>query len=96
MDSERGAEAAGRTALAALDAILAQEPEPDPGLFSKATRCLSLYRDGLIESGRRTHLERVNAVISIVMAGHFPLGPVPWAELHNVRGWLSEATKPAG
>ncbi len=81
----------GAVALAALDTILAQEPEPDQDLFSKSLHCLSVFRDGLIESGQRQNLEHVNAVISVVMAGHFPLGKLPWEELHKARGWLAEA-----
>ena len=81
----------GHVALAALDTILTQEPEPDQDLFSKCIRCLSVFRNALIESGQRTHLEQVNAVISVVMAGHFPLGKLRWAELHKARGWLAEA-----
>ncbi len=81
----------GRVALAALDTILAQEPEPDQDLFSKCIHCLSVFRNGLIEAGDRTHLEHVNAVISVVMAGHFPLGSLPWDELHKARAWLADA-----
>ena len=83
----------GLVALGALDTILAQEPEPDQDLFSKCIHCLGVFRNALIESGQRTHLERVNAVISVVMAGHFPLGKTPWDELHNARAWLAEATR---
>ncbi len=83
----------GDTALAALDTILAQEPEPDQDLFSKCIQCLSVFRNSLVDSGRRTHLEQVNAVISVVMAGHFPLGKLPWEELHKARGWLAEAVE---
>ena len=81
----------GAVALAALDTILAQEPEPDQDLFSKSLHCLSVFRDSLIDSGQRGKLEHVNAVISILMAGHFPLGEVPWPELHRARGWLADA-----
>ncbi len=82
---------AGAVALAALDTILAQEPEPDHDLFSKSLHCLSVFRNSLITSGQRGELEHVNAVISVVMAGHFPLGKLPWEELHKARGWLAEA-----
>ncbi len=83
----------GKAALAALDTILAQEPEPDQDLFSKTIRCLSVFRNALIETGQRTHLAHVNAVISVVMAGHFPLGKLPWEELHKARGWLAEVVE---
>ena len=89
----------GEVALESLDTILAHEPVPDQDLFSKATHCLSVYRDSLIATYRpgaaspdtRTRLEHVNAVISLLMAGHFPLGELPWGELHKARGWLAEA-----
>ncbi len=81
------------TALAALDTILAQQPNPDQDLFSKCLACLSVFRNTLVARGQREHLERVNAVISVVMAGHFPLGKLPWDELHTARGWLAEAGK---
>ncbi len=84
---------AGCVALAALDTILAQEPEPDQDLFSKCLHCLSVFRNTLVETGERTHLERVNAVISVVMAGHFPLGKLPWDEMHRARGWLAAAVE---
>ena len=89
----------GEVALEALSAILAREPVPDQDLLSKATHWLSLYRDSLIATYRpgpapaemRTRLGHVNAVISLVMAGHFPLGELPWGELHKARGWLEQA-----
>ena len=91
----------GEVALESLDAILAHEPLPDQDLFSKATHCLSMYRDSLIATYRpgpapaemRMRLEHVNAVISLLMAGHFPLGELPWRELHRARGWLENAIK---
>ena len=72
---------------------LAAEPEPDKALFSQCVRQLSAFRDSLIASGERAGLGHVNAVISLVMAGHFPLGPVPWEELRKARGWLAEVSK---
>ena len=101
MDSRRSgaSKRPGEVALDALDRILAQQPVPDQDLFSQATHCLSVYRDSLIATYRpgpapaemRTRLEHVNAVISLLMAGHFPLGELPWAELHKARGWLAAA-----
>ena len=86
----------GRDALAALDTILAQEPVPDQDLFSSSLRCLSVFRDCLIEAGERGRLDHVNAVISVVMAGHFPLGEMPWGELRSARGWLAEVVRKEG
>ena len=94
MVSEARVEDRGARALACLDAILAQEPEPEPALFSHATQQLSAFRDALIaERGKRVRLDHVNAVISVVLAGHFPLGKVPWPELHKARDWLAAAIR---
>ncbi len=82
----------GAEALGYLDAILAQQPRPDQTLFSHCTERLTALRDSLI-TGRAApeRLAHVNAVISVVMAGHFPLGPVPWEELRLARQWLAGA-----
>ncbi len=80
----------GEDALAILDRILAQQPKPDKNLFSRCTEKLAALRDAMIANqADRTGLDHVNAVISIVMAGHFPLGPVPWDELRLARDWLA-------
>ena len=89
---------AGHRALHALDEILAKQPKADPELFSRCTRHLADFRNELIVRSRepdaddtlRTGLAHVNAVLSVVMAGHFPLGPVPWDELHRARRWLAD------
>ena len=81
----------GASALRRLDEILALEPKPEQHLYAYCTACLTKMRDEMIETGAdRTKLEHVNAVISVVMAGHFPLGPVPWDEIRKARGWLAE------
>ncbi len=93
---------AGQEALGYLDAVLAREPKADSTLFSYCTQCLSAFRDRLIADQRasgasdtaRTRLMHVNAIISVVMAGHFPLGPIPWDELHKARDWLAAAVTP--
>ena len=89
---------AGHRALRHLDEILAKEPKADPELFSECTRDLVSLRNELIARSRepepgdgvRTGLAHVNAIISVVMAGHFPLGPIPWDELRKARSWLAE------
>ena len=78
-------------ALQRLDEILAQQPKPEQHLYAYCTACLAALRDRMIaERADRAQLAHVNAVISVVMAGHFPLGPVPWDELRRARGWLAE------
>jgi hypothetical protein len=32
----------------------------------------------------------LNGVISVVLAGNFPLGDVPWGELDKARDWLRD------
>lgn len=91
-------------ALAELDRALAARPHADGEAFSAATRHLCRVRDGMIrqqrEFGRtvesRRRLEHVNAAISVVLAGHFPLGAVPWAELEKARLWLAGLRPSAG
>jgi hypothetical protein len=82
-------------ALAALDRALAARPHGDGDAFSEATRHLCVVRDRLAQARvttpeTRWRLERINAVISVVLAGHFPLGAVPWGELEKARDWLAE------
>ncbi len=84
------------TALAALDEALASAPKRNGDAFSRAVRCLSAYRDEITTTeGRKTEesrkrLTRLNAILSLVMAGHFPLGEPPWDEIRKTRGWLAE------
>lgn len=90
-------ESPGREALAELDQVLASKPHAEGHTFSAATHHLCLLRDRMAREQRergadadsRRRLEHVNAVISIVLAGHFPLGGVPWPELQKARGWLA-------
>lgn len=94
----------GREALAAFDEILREKPKADGHLFSQAARNMAAYRDAMIEQhpghGRtatqRQQLEHVNAIISVVLAGHFPLGSVPWPEIEAARSWLAEVLKASG
>lgn len=85
----------GHEALAALDRVLTHRPKKDDPAFSHATLCLTAFRDELIEGHRRQactreRLTHLNGVISVVLAGHFPLGDVPWDEIDRARGWLAE------
>src|SRR5690349_13550590 len=85
-DADRRVERPGRKALAALDRVLSQRPRKDDHAFSRATMCLAAFRDALIDGHRsqvctRERLVHLNGVISVVLAGHFPLGDVPWDEI---------------
>ncbi len=91
------AEELGRQALAAIDKVLAGKPHADGHALSEATKNVALFRDEVIarqhhppQMKERRDLEHVNAVISVVLAVHFPLGDIPWHELEGARSWLAE------
>jgi hypothetical protein len=87
-----------RTALGELDKALAAKPRVDGHTLSAAAHNLSLLRDGIAVRQRelgptpdsRRRLEHVNAVISVVLGVHFPLGDVPWDELGKARDWVAK------
>ena len=85
-------------ALRLIDKLLAERPERVGHDFSEATRCLTACRDELIEAWRhsggdtdRQRLTRVNAVLSVVVGGHFPLGQVPWKSIEQARAQLANS-----
>lgn len=81
----------GARVLAALDKLLAERPEREGRDFSEATRCLTAYREevlGRAGAAQGERLAAVNAAISVVMAGHFPLGEVPWEHIEKAREQL--------
>ena len=82
-------------ALAAIDRVLAAAPERDGASFSQAVTEVSAVRDEVAARGRATpearrRLDTLNAALSMILAGHFPLGVPPWDEVRNARGWLAE------
>lgn len=86
------ADTAGSEALAAIDQVLADRPNKVSHDFSVATRQLAIWRDALAQRWRqsaaeidRRALERVNAALSVILGGQFPLGQVPWPEIERVR-----------
>ncbi len=87
-----------RAALASLDKAIAHKPRKDAPDFAAATEHLCKLRDLLLAEVRqgktasRVRLGKVNALISVVLAGHFPIGSVPWPELERARGVLAEIT----
>ena len=93
--------APGRKALEHIDQVLAERPKKNDHVLSHATMCLAEYRDQLVADWRREgitppkrkRLDRVNAVITVVLGIHFPLGAVPWPELQGARDWLAEAVE---
>ena len=90
-------ERAGWEAIAAIDQLLADRPDKVGHDFSVAVRHLAIWRDLLVKSRRhsptrRDHraLEQVNAAISVILGGQFPLAKVPWPEIARVRQQLDE------
>ncbi len=87
-------------ALDALDKALAGKPHKDGFDFTASLKHLCAFRDALTAQFRaagteethqvRERLARVNAIVSTVMAGHFPLGPIPWPEIETAREHLAE------
>ncbi len=81
-----------RQALEAFDRILAHRPDRDGEAFSALTSHLCHMRDQLIASRREgaddAKLGRLNAIISLALAGHFPLGNTPWPAIEQARGAL--------
>jgi formate dehydrogenase major subunit len=78
--------------LAAIDKLLADRPEMVGHDFSEATRRLTVWRDRCIGQWRETRtaadrqrLERVNAAVSVLVGGQFPLGSVKWESIENMR-----------
>ena len=88
----------GQRALEHIDAVLRSKPDKDDHALSHATMCLSAFRNQIVaewreqglSAARYKQLQHVNAVITIVLAIHFPLGEVPWAELQHARDWLAD------
>ncbi len=84
-----------RAALASLDKAIAHKPRKNDPDFAAATEHLCKLRDMLLAEVRqgkaasRVRLGQVNALISVVLAGHFPLGSVPWPEVERARGVLA-------
>ena len=86
-----------REALASLDKAIAHKPRKDDADFAAALEHLCKLRDLLlaeVRQGKASHLRlgQVNSLISVVLAGHFPLGNVPWAEVERARGVLAGMT----
>ncbi len=85
----------GRDALQRLDRAMAARPGRDGHAFSQAVNRLATFRDQVIAAhGQpggaryRTTLDRINAVISVILAAEFPIGEIPWDEVEKARSWL--------
>ena len=88
----------GPHALALIEQVLRGQPDKDDHALSEATMCLAALRDatvaqwraGGIDDAGRARVRRLNAVITVVLGVHYPLGAVPWAELAGARDWLAD------
>ncbi len=90
----------GRESLKHAQRILEQKPHKDDHALSHLTRCLGEFRERLIQADRRgshpedrQRLSHLNAIISIVMAMHFPIGQAPWTEYEKACNWLEEIVR---
>lgn len=90
----------GHTALAQIDKLLSERPRKVGHDFSEATRCLAEFRDILIAQCRQAdskpdweRLEKVNAVLAVIIGGHFPLGEIPWGHIEKARALLAQAVQ---
>lgn len=80
-------------AMAAIDRAVAQKPERNGHDFSAAVCCLTELREVLIgefqaapgTSRRRERLNCLNAVISMIVGGQYPIGGTPWRHVEDAR-----------
>jgi formate dehydrogenase major subunit len=91
-----------QSALSLLDKLLAERPDRVGHDFSEATRCIAAYRDECAASWRRSgsemdrkRLDRVNAVLSVVVGGSYPLGQVPWDHIEKARAVFADVSHSA-
>ena len=89
--------------LAALDR--ARGPPPPPGRPRRppATRPMCAYRDDLRHALRdapddlavRRQLKAANLAVTLMLAGHFPLGDMPWDQIETLRDHLEAMRRDA-
>jgi hypothetical protein len=87
-----------REAIAKLDYLLRNHPAEMAEELGDAVRCVVALRDSIIEHRDRAsrtpktdlHLQRVNAVISAIVAGEFPLMGVRWKRIEGARDLLKQ------
>jgi hypothetical protein len=82
------------TAVAALDEVLAEHPDKINDELNEAARCLVRTRDGLIDQRRQgenvqSHLDQVNAILSVVVGSEYPLVGVRWDRVQEARNGLA-------
>lgn len=83
----------GQQVLQHLDKLLGEKPDRISHDFSEATICLTKYRARVINRLRekgspaeaRGRLGRLNAVLSVVVGTHYPVGSPKWEHLEKAR-----------
>ena len=88
----------GRKSLQHLARVLEQKSRKDDHELSALTLCLAAFREELIQQNRgeapshekRECLMHLNAIVSVVMGMHFPIGNPPWAEFEKTERWLED------
>jgi hypothetical protein len=82
-----------RMATAALDRALRDEPDKVYDDLAEAVRCLVRLRDELITEhragGHHDHLDRCNAILSMVVGGEYPLAGVRRERVQKARDELA-------
>ncbi|WP_174301536.1 hypothetical protein [Caulobacter sp. S45] len=89
--------------LAALDRALAARPHRDGQAFTEATKPMCAYRDELRyalrkapdDLAKRRQLKAANLAVTLMLAGHFPLGDMPWDQIEALRGHLEAMQRDA-
>lgn len=88
----------GRPALAAIDQVLADRPQKNSHDFSQALERLNAFRNDMIRHQRSVEPDardldqrhRLNGVISVIVGGEYPVGPLPWEAVEKARAAFAE------
>jgi hypothetical protein len=87
-----------RDAVGKLDYLLRNHPAEIADELSDAVRCVVSLRDSMIEHRHEAgatpeqdaHLQKVNAVISAIIAGEVPLMGIRWKRIEGARDLLKQ------
>ena len=90
--------------LARLDKLLSDRPHRIGHDFSEATRCLTALREQIVghlragnaPPGAAERLARLNAVLSVLVGTHYPVGAPKWPHLQRARDSFAELASELG